>query len=329
MTEATKKEMKAWVMTSTGGPEVITQQVLPMPEPGPGQVRIKVAGSGFNPLDTKLRSGVAAVRTESGVPGCDVSGVIDAIGEDIHFWQPGDKVFASAGGVKGCEGSLAEYMLADPALLAPAPESVDLTESAALPLVSITAWESINRLDIKPGDRLLILGGSGGVGQMAVQLADLRGAHVTATAGSEERQALVRSLGADETCLHADVTSQPATFNKVLDTFGGESLQTGLQMAAPYAHVATINARNQYDLSQAHAKALTLHAVFMALPLLSGEGRDEHGLFLKWLSGQIDAGQLQAPLTQVFHPDRVADVHRQYEAGELKTKAVFNLTDLG
>ena len=327
MTEQLNNGMNAWVMVGTGGPEVLQQQTLAVPQPGPGQVRIKVAGSGFNPLDTKLRSGVAAVRTESGIPGCDVSGVIDAIGEDVHFWQPGDRVFACAGGVKGCDGSLAEYMLADPALLAPAPESLDLTESAALPLVSITAWEAINRLDIKPGDRLLILGGSGGVGQMAVQLADLRGAHVTATAGSEARQALVRSLGADETCLHVDVTAQPTPFNKVLDTFGGESLQTGLLMAAPHAQVATINARNQYDLTQAHAKSLTLHAIFMALPLITGEGRDEHGLFLKWLSGQIDAGQIKAPETEVFAAAEVSEIHRRYEAGELKNKAVFRLTD--
>ncbi len=321
--------MKAWAMKAPGEPDVLQSMNLEIPEPGPGQVRIRVCGSGFNPLDAKIRAGLAAIPTATGVPGCDVSGVIDAVGDDVHIWQAGDRVFACAGGVKGCDGSLAEYMLADPALLAPAPDSLDLVESTALPLVSITAWEALNRLDIKPGDRLLILGGSGGVGQMAVQLADMRGAHVVATAGTEARQARVKSLGADDVCLHSDITSQPASFNKVLDTFGGESLQTGLQMAAPYAQVATINARNQYDLTQAHAKSLTLHAVFMALPLLTGQGRDEHGLFLKWLSGQIDAGQLQAPETRVYHPDRVADVHRQYEAGELKTKAVFNLTDLG
>ena len=319
--------MKAWAMTQPGPADVLQPVRLALPEPGPGQVRIRVVGSGFNPLDAKIRAGLAAIPTSTGVPGCDVSGVIDAIGPDVHVWQPGDRVFACAGGVKGCDGSLAEYMLADPALLAPAPETLELVQAAALPLVSITAWEALNRLDLKPGDRLLILGGSGGVGQMAVQLADLRGAHVTATAGTEARQALVRSLGADETCLHADVTSQPATFNKVLDTFGGVSLETGLQMASPYAQVATINARNTYDLTQAHAKALTLHAVFMALPLLTGQGRDEHGLFLKWLSGQIDAGQLQAPEVEVFHPERVADVHRRYEAGELRGKAVFRVAD--
>lgn len=321
--------MNAWAMKEPGAPEVLQPVNLTLPDPGPGQVRIRVCGSGFNPLDAKIRAGLAAIPTATGVPGCDVSGIIDATGDDVNVWQPGDTVFACAGGVKGCDGSLAEYMLADAALLASAPESLDLVLAAALPLVSITAWEALNRLDIGPGDRLLILGGSGGVGQMAVQLADLRGAHVTATAGTEARQALVKSLGAHDVCLHSDITSQPADFNKVLDTFGGESLQNGLQLAAPYAQVATINARNQYDLTQAHAKSLTLHAVFMALPLLTGQGRDEHGLFLKWLSGQIDAGQLQAPETEVFHPDRVADVHRRYEAGALKTKAVFNLTDLG
>ena len=85
MTEQLNSGMSAWVMVGTGGPEVLQQQTLAIPQPGPGQVRIKVAGSGFNPLDTKLRSGVAAVRTESGIPGCDVSGVIDAIGEDVHL----------------------------------------------------------------------------------------------------------------------------------------------------------------------------------------------------------------------------------------------------
>ena len=320
---AEQTTMKAWVMNGSGGPDVLELQTLALPQPAAGQVRLQVIASGFNPLDTKIRAGVAAIRSETGIPGCDVSAVVDAVGEGVHTLAVGDRVYGCAGGVKGSDGSLAEYMLADPQLLALLPESVDAVRAAALPLVSITAWEALTRLDIQKDDRLLIMGGSGGVGQMAVQLAALRDAQVTATAGSESRQALVKSLGAADVCLHDDVTSQPGPFNKVLDTHGGASLQTALQMAAPHGQVATINARNQYDLSQAHAKALTLHAVFMMLPLLSGQGREHHGRFLRWLTGQIDAGQIRVPETLIFEPSEVAEVHRLYEAGELNSKAVF------
>lgn len=111
----------------------------------------------------------------------------------------------------------------------------------------------------------------------------------------------------------------------MLDTHGGDSFQTALIAASAGGQVATINARNTYDLTQAHAKGLTIHAVFMLLPLLTGKGRAVHGRFLSWLANEVDAGRIIAPEAEAHPASAVADVHRRYEAGGLKTKVAFTL----
>ncbi|MDF1764644.1 MAG: zinc-binding dehydrogenase, partial [Oleibacter sp.] len=195
-----------------------------------------------------------------------------------------------------------------------------------LPLVSITAFEALERLNVTAADDLLIMGGTGGVGQMAVQLAKLKGANVTATAGSADGIEFIKTLGA-KGIRHADVESVQGSFNKVLDTHGGESFQAALLAANFNAQVATINARNTYDLAQAHGKALTIHAVFMMLPLLTGTGRRAHGDFLAWLTTAIDSGfessKVQVPFVEVLPAASVMDTHQRYENGELKHKVVF------
>ena len=313
----------AWRVKQTGTPAVLEKGIIELSEPQSGEVIIRVCAAGFNPIDTKIRAGLAPILNDAGVLGCDVSGEVIAIGEGVTHLTVGDSVYGCAGGVKGSGGALATEMVCDADLLAKAPTAVSLVQAAAIPLVAITAFEALQRLAPKSDETLLVMGASGGVGQWATRLAKEAGVSVYGTAGNAERVEQLKQRGV-HAALHNDVTELSAAgFEKVLDTFGGDSLQKALEMAAPYAQVATINARNTYDLTQAHAKSLTLHAVFMLLPLLTGKGRKAHGEFLAELSRKIDAGFIEAPQAEEKRMSDVADIHRAYEAGELKNKVVM------
>ena len=315
---------KAWHFPETGAPSALSETNLPMPSAGSGKLLIRVIASGFNPIDTKIRAGLAPIAADNHVPGCDVCGEVVAIGDEVSGFTLGDRVYGCAGGVKGSSGTLCQFMVVDAELMATAPGSISAQQAAVLPLVSITAFEALERLHVNNGEKVLIMGGSGGVGQMAVQLAKLHGAVVTATAGDDTRRDQVASFGA-EAIAHDEASQNAGHFHKVLDTHGGNSFQSALIAASPGGQVATINARNTYDLTQAHAKGLTIHAVFMLLPLLTGKGRATHGRFLHWLAKEVDAGRIAVPEVEVQPASTVAEVHRRYEAGELKTKVAFTL----
>ena len=319
----TAKSVSAWLVKQTGTPDVLENGTIELTEPKSGEVIIRVCAAGFNPIDTKIRAGLAPILNDAGVLGCDVSGEVIAVGEGVTHLAVGDSVYGCAGGVKGNGGALAAEMVCDADLLAKAPTSVSLPQAASIPLVAITAFEALKRLAPQADEKLLVMGASGGVGQWATRLATEAGTSVYGTAGSTERVKQLKQQGVNAS-LHADVAELSETgFEKVLDTFGGDSLQKALEMAAPYAQVATINARNTYDLTQAHAKSLTLHAVFMLLPLLTGNGRKTHGEFLAELSQKIDAGLIQVPEAEEKRMSDVADIHRAYESGELKNKVVM------
>lgn len=317
----------AVVMTATGSPDVLQDCIVQIPAPAAGQVLLKVKAAGFNPIDTKIRAGIAPVVPIEGVLGCDVCGEVVAVGEDVSTFVPGDRVFGFVGGVKGKWGSLSEYMLADSSLLACAPDSLSDAQCAALPLVTITAAQALQRLNLQADSGLLVLGASGAVGRMAVQIARGMGLKVTGTAGSAERCADVCALGADA-ILHDEVDALVASgrnFDRVLDTFGGSSLQRALVAAAVGGQVATINARGAHELGMAHSKALSLHAVFVMIPLVTGNGHERHQAITRDLAQKMEAGDWRPLPIEEFDLSAaaVAEVHRRYEAGQLPHKAVF------
>ncbi|MCY0965147.1 alcohol dehydrogenase catalytic domain-containing protein [Parathalassolituus penaei] len=317
----------AVVMTAAGSPDVLQERIVEIPAPAPGQVLLKVNAAGFNPIDTKIRAGIAPVVPNEGVLGCDVCGEVIALGDGVTTFSSGDRVFGFVGGVKGKWGSLSEYMLADVSLLAKAPESLSDAQCAVLPLVTITAAEALRRLSPEIGSELLVLGASGAVGRMAVQIARSMGVNVTGTAGSAERCADVSALGA-AAIQHDDVDARVAagqSFARVLDTFGGPSLQRALVAAAVGGQVATINARGVHELGMAHSKALSLHAVFVMIPLLTGSGHERHQAITQELAQKMASGEWQPLPVEEFELSAaaVAEVHRRYEAGQLPHKAVF------
>lgn len=326
--------MKAMLLRSHGGPENLQLEEVPTPTPQTGEVRVRIHAASVNPIDLKIRAGLPIGPQLPGILGCDFSGVVDQVGEGVGSFRVGDEVYGCAGGVRGLGGTLAEFIVCDPALLALKPKSLTHREAAALPLVAITAWQLNSRPDVKAGENVLVYGAAGGVGHIAVQIAKARQAHVSAVVSNEEKAALAKSLGADEAILYTAEEPEAYVrrltkgrgFDVVIDTVGGPNLDKAFQSASTGGRVAASAARSTHDLSPLHAKALSLHVIFMLLPMLTGEGRAEHGRILTEVAALADAGQLRPLLDRArFDLAQAAQAHALLEAGNVTGKIVVDV----
>ncbi|OKJ74769.1 NADP-dependent oxidoreductase [Streptomyces sp. CB02460] len=190
--------MRAIIQNTYGGPEVLTETEAPAPEPGVGEIRVRVAAAGVNPTDWKHRDGT--IPYDHGLPattGWDVAGTVDKVGPGVTIFDQGDAVFGMLP-YPYEPGGYAEYATGPARSFAAKPDSIDFTQAAALPLASLTAWQALNdTARLTRGQRVLIQGGAGGVGHLAVQIARHLGAEVIATASADDAE-FVRSLGADQ-----------------------------------------------------------------------------------------------------------------------------------
>ncbi|MCX0247337.1 NADP-dependent oxidoreductase [Streptomyces drozdowiczii] len=190
--------MRAITQNTYGGPEVLTETEAPAPEPGVGEIRVRVAAAGVNPTDWKHRDGT--IPYDHGLPattGWDVAGTVDKVGPGVTIFDQGDAVFGMLP-YPYEPGGYAEYATGPARSFAAKPDSIDFTQAAALPLASLTAWQALNdTARLTRGQRVLIQGGAGGVGHLAVQIARHLGAEVIATASADDAE-FVRSLGADQ-----------------------------------------------------------------------------------------------------------------------------------
>lgn len=328
--------MKAFIINAFGGPEVFESIDLPKPKVVPGSVLIQVRGTSVNPLDCKIRSGAFPSITPSfpAVLHGDVSGVITEIGERVTAFKLGDEVYGCAGGVKGMGGALAEFMIADARMIAKKPKNLSFADAAALPLVTITAWMALfYKLDLKPHHHILIHGGLGGVGHIAVQLAKSIGATVATTVGTPHDFETARGLGAKEVIdYHKESVAeyvkrltQGKGFDVIFDTVGEKNLLNSFQAAALNGAIATTSARIALDLTPMHQKALSLHLVFMLLPILKNEKPEVFGQILEKAAKLADSGVLQ-PLIDPnrFAIDDVAKAHAHLESHKAKGKVVLS-----
>ncbi len=308
--------MKAYVVDSYGQDARFREVQIAEPTLKPGHVIIDVKASSLNPVDHKILTLDVPVRPEPpAILHMDVAGIVSQVGEGVSGFKIGDAVYGCAGGLQGAggkiDGALADFMLADASLLAQKPKSLDFATSAALPLVSITAWQALmDRVNIGPDDRVLVHAATGGVGHIGAQLAKQAGAQVFATVSTPEKAALAKSLGLEDAELiyyrdePVDQYVQRLTngegFDVVFDTLGGDNLETSMRGARNYGQVVGIVGTNRYDLSTAHAKSLSLHFVFMLLPMLTGVGRAHHGYILTEIAKRVDRGELK-PLVHPQH----------------------------
>lgn len=312
-----------------------TETGVPRPVAGPGQVLVRVVASGVNPIDYKIRTGAApyAMPELPAILGTDLAGVVEALGEGVTAFKVGDEVYGLTGGVRGLQGSLAEYAAVDADLLAPKPRNLSMREAAAMPLVFLTAWEGlVDRAGVHAGQRVLVQGGAGGVGHMAVQIALAHGAQVFATASAQKRE-IVESYGATAIDYRqssvADYVAQytdGAGFDLVYDTVGGQTLDDSLIAARTYGHVLSCYAFGTHNLASGSLRCVTLSGIFVLLPMLSGEGRAHHGEILRAATRLVEDGKVKPLLDpRQFNLAQAHAAHDAQESGNAIGKIVIDI----
>jgi NADPH2:quinone reductase len=317
--------MKAMVLEEFGSSPTLSD--VPRPVPGAGEVLVRVGASGVNPLDTKIRAGAAehAQVTTPAILGIDLAGTVVELGTETDGrFAIGDEVYGMTGGVGPTSGSLAEYAAVDADLLALKPTRLSMTEAAALPLAVITAWEGlVDRADVSAGDLVLVHGGGGGVGSVAVQVALARGAVVFATEVGDGLE-VVRLLGAepiDALSTTVDEYVAAATcgrgFDVVFDTRGGATLDASFTAVREHTgHVVSILGWGSHSLAPPSFRGATYSGVFTLLPLLTGRGRAHHGAILREATALVDGGKLVPRLAaERYDWGSVMDAHRAVERG--------------
>jgi NADPH2:quinone reductase len=311
--------MKTYVVQEADGPFRVVE--VPIPQPAGDQVLVRICASGINPLDTKIRAGQAghAKQPLPAVLGLDMSGVVVSVGSGVIGFEEGDEVFGMVGGIGGLQGTLAEFIAVDAALLAHKPKSLSMRQSAAMPLATITAWEGlVDRAHVRAGQTVLVHAGAGGVGYAAVQIALSYGAKVFTTV-SEDKRSIVEKLGAiaidryeppsDYIPAHTDGEG----FDIVYDTLGGAVLDASFIAVKRYTgHVVSCLGWGTHALAPLSFRAATYSGVFTLLPLLTGVGRAHHGRILHEAAAIADRGELKPLLAQ--HQFGAGDIASAYDA---------------
>lgn len=327
----TTSDMRAAILEKHGAPLRIAR--ISVPEIGPKQVLVRVRASAVNPLDTKIHAGAAAHARHPlpAILGIDLAGVVERVGREVTRFRPGDEVYGMAGGVGGVQGSLAEFSAVDADLLALKPANLSMREAAALPLIFITAWEGlVDRAAIKASQRVLIHGGAGGVGHIAIQLARAIGAQVFAT-GSASQQGYICSLGATFIDRNEAVTdyvaklTNGAGFDVVYDTVGGQVLDVSFAAVRRFGHVVSCLGWGTHALAPLSFRAATYSGVFTLLPLITGEGRAHHGEIMTEATRLAETGQL-VPLLDPRHfaLETIADAYELIRQRGAKGKLVVD-----
>jgi len=323
--------MRAAILETHNAP--LRLSTVSTPEVGPREVLVRVRASGVNPLDTKIHAGAAAHARHPlpAILGIDLAGVVEQTGRDVTRFKPGDEVYGMTGGVGGVPGSLAEFAAVDADLLAPKPANLSMREAAALPLIFITAWEGlIDRAALKAGQKVLIHGGAGGVGHVAIQIARAIGADVFAT-GSAAQRATIEGFGAvfidRGTAIEAYVAEHTGGrgFDIVYDTVGGKVLDASFEAVRRFGHVVSALGWGTHALAPLSFRAASYSGVFTLLPLLSGEGRAHHGEIMAEATRLVEAGKL-APLVDArrFTLESVGDAYALIRDHAAKGKLVVD-----
>lgn len=273
-------KINAIAATGKGGVDVLQMLQVDLAWPqGPSDVLVELRAASLNPADVFFRElGGYLSGPDPFVLGHDGMGIVKEVGEAVTRVKPGDRVCFCNGGIGGVMGTYAEAAVVPEWQLAKVPDAVDDMTAAALPLVSITCWEALyDRAIVQPGEMVLIHGGAGGTGHVAVQLAALRGAHVAATVSSPEKARIVSDLGVErainyrETDFADEALSWSGGIHVAFDNAGAEVMQKTYRAMAPYGRVVTLMgvAPDDADLN-AYNLNLSLHNLMMLTPMWKG-----------------------------------------------------------
>jgi putative PIG3 family NAD(P)H quinone oxidoreductase len=310
--------MRAVTTHGPGGPEVLALSDVPVPSPGPGEVLIRVAAAGVNRPDLLQREGkYPPPPGASPLLGLEVAGTIAAMAPDVTTWAVGDAVCALLAG-----GGYAEYALAPAAQCLPVPEGLTMIEAAAVPETFFTVWANVfQRGRLQAGETFLVHGGTSGIGTTAIQLAHAFGARVFATAGSDEKVAACRDLGADvainyRTADFVDVAKAETAgegVNLILDMVGGPYLQRNLKALAVEGRLVQIaflqGSKQELDLMPLMLKRLTLTG-----STLRSRSVEEKGAIARELEALVwpllATGRVKPVIHATFPLAEAAEAHR-------------------
>jgi len=311
--------MKALQIKQYGGKDVLELNPnATKPIAGKGQVLVEAHAASINPIDWKVRAGYMKEMVPFTMPatlGGDVAGVVAAIGESVSGLNVGDRVYGYPSLLSGGSGSFAEFVVAPASAVASAPQKVNSVEAAALPLVGASAVQALEQhIKLGQGQKILIHGGAGGIGSIAIQVAKSIGAYVAATAGADD-SAYVQSLGADQVI---DYKKDPfeqrlKDFDAVFDTVGGDTTNKSFKVLKKGGTLVSMIGRP--DAALAEQQGVTAIGQFTKV---TTDG-------LRRLAQLVDGGKVKIRVAQVFPIEKAQEAFQLVEEGRPRGKVVFEL----
>ena len=322
-------------------PDSLKELELPKPGPGERDLLVRVEAVSVNPVDTKIRRSQAAEQREAAprVLGWDVAGIVESVGADVRLFHAGDEVYYSGSLIR--PGANSEFHVVDERLVAKKPALWNMAQAAALPLTAITGYEALfDRLRISPqgeskGSAILIIGGAGGVGSIAIQLAKLAKLHVIATASRPESQAWCRKMGADEVINHTQsIPDQLQQLHRPMVEYifntseTDQHWQTMCEAIKPQGRICGIvDTTQSVDLNALKRKSGTFVWEFMfTRSMYQTEGMIEQHHLLTRIAEWVDEQKIQSTLTETLSPINAANLrtaHAKIEAGHMIGKLVL------
>lgn len=334
--------MQAIAFTAYGGPSVTKILSLPIPEPKAGEVQVKVSAGGLNPLDARQRAGELKMIMPFSFPiiaGNEFSGIVSKLGDNVTEFQIGDKVMCRV--TKSGMGGFGEYTVMPSDIIAKAPKTINLVDSAGIPLAGLTAHQALEKLDVKKGDRILITGGAGGVGLLAIQLAKMRGAYVITTA-SDAGYDNVKEVGADQVINYrkSKVKNHNEKFEKILDLVGGE--ETLIQDIIPscskggkivsIAGPLTPGCLSDLGWKSPLVNGLLWYKARSIKNAAYNQGVEYEFMFmypdgkqLGYLSQLVDEGKLKVKVDSKYKMQEFASAYERLESGRSKGKVIVEI----
>lgn len=310
--------MKAVTVHEFGGAEVLHLEEIEKPSPKKGEVLIEVHASSINPVDIKAISPESRYKDAIHfplTPGMDVAGIVAGLGQGVTSFKVGDRVFGQASVLRNGSGAFAEYAVTKEDSIARMPNNVDFNEAAALPLVSCSAYQAIvEYMRVRPGQHILIHGGSGGIGMIAIQLAKHLGAHVTTTASGEGID-FARSIGADVAIDYKKMPFEDAqySYDGVLDTIGGETYKKSFEVLHKGGVIVSM-------LSQPDEDRMKEYGVTAILEMTSINNR-----MLTEIARLVEIGVLKINVAKIFSLQQTKEAYQAKEHKKIIGKIAIEI----
>ncbi len=336
--------MKALVLKRYGGSDPLVFSELPRPVPQPDEILVQVYAAGLNPIDNMIPKGTFKPMLRFQLPatmGSDLAGVVVAVGSRVTRFKLGDAVFASLFDLG--RGSFAAFAVVPETAAALKPENLDFVQAASIPMVGLTVWQALKeRAGVRPGQKVFIPAGSGGIGTFAIQFAKHLGATVGTTT-STANVALVKSLGADEVVDYKQQAFEEVLqgYDAVLGTVRGNALEKALSILRPKSTVVSLIGPPDAPFGQARGMNFFMVFVFRLLSskiirAAKKRGAEYSFLFVRPDGGQLteigkllEAGKIRPVIDRVFPFDQAKEALAYLEQGRAKGKVVVQMPIAG